>query len=116
MNRWIFGYVVLLSCLAYAVFFMKHQVVTLERRRNGLHASIQNAQESVHVLKAEWELLNHPQRLMHIAKHHLSGWKPISQASIISIQQLPQAGQPSAPGALSVIEKELEDVLRESIR
>lgn len=63
--------------LGVCVFHCKHQVQQLEDELSVLDKHILNAQESIHVLEAEWSYLNRPKRLQDLNDLYLHH-KPIN--------------------------------------
>ncbi|MFQ3623111.1 MAG: hypothetical protein SNJ73_06160, partial [Acetobacteraceae bacterium] len=62
------GLVVLSGLFLYQV---KHDVLELEGRLASLNRQIQATQDRLHVLDAEWSMLNEPGRLRDLASRHL---------------------------------------------
>jgi hypothetical protein len=73
-----------------SLFMLKYEVQSQEQRLSGLRKDIVEAQESIHVLKAEWSYLNDPSRLREQAEHHL-GLHPLKPNQIVSIASLPMS-------------------------
>jgi len=61
--------VVIAGLLLYKV---KHDVRALERELAELNRALQERRDRLHVLEAEWSLLNEPERLRDLAARHLS--------------------------------------------
>ncbi len=70
-----------------ALFQVKYQVVSLEQEYTQTLARIKEAQEAIHVLKAEWTHLNDPKRLQALAQKHLN-IGPIRSSQFISMKVL----------------------------
>jgi hypothetical protein len=70
------------------LFMLKYEVQAQEQRLAGLHKDIIEAEEQIHVLKAEWSYLNEPSRLREQAERHL-GLHPIKPSQIVTIASLP---------------------------
>ncbi|MDP6174743.1 MAG: hypothetical protein QGF09_11295 [Rhodospirillales bacterium] len=58
--------------LSIALFYLKYEVSKLDQELNFLNQAIQEDQEAIHVLKAEWSHLNDIYRLEDLAKRHLN--------------------------------------------
>jgi hypothetical protein len=96
------------ACLAGAVgvglFFIKHEVKEQEARLAELNDEIENNQEAIHVLKAEWSYLNDPARLRALSEKYLS-MKVMGPKQIATLDTLPAgdgpvyAARPGAPAA-----------------
>jgi hypothetical protein len=82
------------------LFTLKYEVQTQEERLAGLHKDITDAQDSIHVLKAEWSYLNEPQHLREQAERYL-GLHTMKPNQIATIDSLPMADPvvPSVPPA-----------------
>lgn len=81
----------LFACIAVAVgmglFHIKYQVVMLENEYKQTKERIQETNESIHILKAEWTHLNDPKRLQTLAQKHL-GIGPMQSGQFISMKAL----------------------------
>jgi hypothetical protein len=99
---------VLWSCLAgmmgSALFLIKHEVKDLETRLTAVHREIEQRQEDIHVLNAEWSFLNDPVRLQDLAQRHLGmrAMAPTQMATLntlnaVATLALAQAQQHQAP-------------------
>ncbi len=53
------------------LFILTYNVRSLERELFQIQHTIRFTQEGIHVLTAEWNLLNHPARLHQLARQHL---------------------------------------------
>lgn len=54
------------------LYKVKHDVRELEEELAGLNRAIQERRDRIHVLEAEWSLLNEPERLRDLATRHLA--------------------------------------------
>lgn len=70
------------------LFHIKYAVIDFEQRNNHAKRSIQETQESLHILKAEWAHLNDPNRLKLLAEKYLPDLKPIRGAQIIHLNHV----------------------------
>lgn len=59
------------TCVAIALFQLKHKVNQQERELARVHSKIYTTQEAIHILQAEWSYLNEPGRLQALAEKHL---------------------------------------------
>ncbi|QXM25549.1 hypothetical protein KO353_04870 [Elioraea tepida] len=81
------------------LYNVKHEVQGLERRLVELNRAIATTRERIHVLEAEWSLLNEPERLRALASRHLElePMRPaqfVDQAVIASLPAaLPRSGE-----------------------
>ncbi len=55
----------------FLLYHVKYIVVEIEQKLSRATAQIQKERETIHVLKAEWTLLNDPQRLEKLAEKFL---------------------------------------------
>ncbi|PKU22681.1 cell division protein FtsL [Telmatospirillum siberiense] len=79
---------VLAAAAGTSLFMLKYEVQAQEQRLSGLRKDIVEAQESIHVMKAEWSYLNDPARLREQAERHL-GLHPLKPNQIVTIASLP---------------------------
>lgn len=64
-------WMVMAVCAAVVAFVVKYEVRDLEDELARLQADLNNRQESIHVLRAEWSYLNRPERLTELAQRYL---------------------------------------------
>ena len=74
------------------LFLLKYQVQAQELHLREVRKDIGEAEQSIHVLKAEWSYLNEPLRLREQAERHL-GMHPMKASQIALIDSLPMAGE-----------------------
>lgn len=86
----------LLAVLSGALlFWVSQQVQQVEREHRQLQAALSQEEESIRVLKAEWDYLNRPERLEELAQKYLN-MTPVSADSLIqSISAIPEPEAPS---------------------
>jgi len=70
-------FLLIAGAISIALFSVKYQVQDLEDELSKLNKSISLEVQSIHVLNAEWSLLNNPERLEKLARWHL-GMRPIT--------------------------------------
>ncbi|MDW8445456.1 MAG: hypothetical protein RML45_15240 [Acetobacteraceae bacterium] len=63
---------VLVVAAGLLLYKVKHDVRELEEELAGLNRAIQERRDRIHVLEAEWSLLNEPERLRDLAARHLA--------------------------------------------
>ncbi|MEI8320872.1 MAG: hypothetical protein WCG05_02525 [Alphaproteobacteria bacterium] len=73
--------------LGICLYYVKHQVTNLEKEIRITHRKSQSAQDSIHVLKAEWGFLNSPKRLQELNEQHIH-LKPAKTYQIASLESL----------------------------
>lgn len=80
------------------LYQVKHEVQGLEQQLARTNRAIGAAHERIHVLHAEWSLLNEPDRLRALATRHLDlvPMRPAQFAQAQAIAALPPAVRPSA--------------------
>lgn len=66
------------------LFYLKHEVTTLEEELESLNKTIVSDQETIHVLRAEWSHLNETGRLRELAQKYLT-LEPIRPAQIATV-------------------------------
>jgi hypothetical protein len=89
------------------LFIFKYKVQTQEQRLSELKRNIAEAQESIHVLKAEWDYLNNPSRLRVQAERHL-GLHSLKLNQITTIASIPM--KESHIGNISPSNKSIEKI------
>ena len=67
-----------------ALFYLEHEVTTLEEELESLNKTIVSDQEAIHVLRAEWSHLNDTDRLRELAGKYLA-LEPVRPAQIIAV-------------------------------
>ena len=90
----------LAGAFSLALFSLKYKVQDLDNSLKQLNQSIVAERRALHVLKAEWSLLNDPARLRPLAEQHL-GLGPVSPAQVgtFASLQAPAVVGSSADGA-----------------
>ena len=78
-------FLLIAGAISIALFSVKYQVQDLEEELGGLNRSIILERQSIHVLNAEWSLLNNPARLEKLARWHL-GMQPIDPAQMTNFK------------------------------
>ena len=86
-----------------ALFWVSQQVQQVEREQRQLLAGIDQREESIRVLKAEWDYLNRPERLEELANRYLNMTPVTADTMIQSISVIPEPEEAtSAPEAVNV--------------
>jgi hypothetical protein len=80
---------------ALALYQIKHEVIAQERELARLNRAIVQEQESIHVLRAEWSLVNQPKRLQALAERHLD-LQPMKPGQFGRVDAVP-AQSPQVP-------------------
>lgn len=88
MGRWFIFMGLLIVLIGITLFHVKYKVVGLEQELAFTNKKIIESRQSIHILKAEWEHLNNPQRLQHLAQKHLN-LIPFDQTHYIVLSQIP---------------------------
>jgi len=96
MARIFLVWLVLASCIGWAVYQMKYEVQQLEGRLAKVNREILQDQESIQVLKAEWSYLNQPARLAELATRFLQ-LEPVAPKQMVSLAELPRRIPGAAP-------------------
>ena len=91
LTRYSFFALVLCIFLGGGLYKIKHGVSDLEKDLRLVRGQIAHAQESIHLLKAEWVYLNNPHRLEELNKKHLK-LKPVETIQMASLGSIPSRG------------------------
>jgi hypothetical protein len=91
LSRYSFFALVLCIFLGGGLYKIKHGVSDLEKDLRVVRAQIVHAQESIHLLKAEWVYLNNPHRLEELNRKHLK-LKPVETVQMASLRSIPHRG------------------------
>ncbi|MBI4967588.1 MAG: hypothetical protein HZC25_05660 [Rhodospirillales bacterium] len=70
------------------LYLLKHEVKAKESKLAETQRQILADQQTIHVLKAEWNYLNDPARLKDLAERHL-GMKPVRASQMVAVGALP---------------------------
>ena len=60
-----------LAALAYGIYQVKYEARALDERITTLHTEIEDERDALAVARAEWSLLNRPERIERLAKKYL---------------------------------------------
>lgn len=96
---------ILIGC---GLYQLKYEVQAKEERLARLNRQIQQEQEAIHVLNAEWAFLNRPDRLADLANRHLelSQVAPAQFGKVAAIPEkslVPVVAEAEAPAAAPVL-------------
>lgn len=84
-----------LTCFViFGCFILKNQVHDLERELSRINQNIATDAKNIHIAKAEWGILNTPERLRKLALKH-SSLNKIKAEQIINYSALPFENEPS---------------------
>lgn len=76
------------SCmLGVCLYYVKHQVIGVEKEIKMLRQKSFEAKESIHILKAEWGFLNDPKRLQELNDRYVH-LHPVKTHQIASLDSL----------------------------
>jgi hypothetical protein len=95
MARVFLVWLVLASCIGWAVYQMKYEVQRLDDRLARVNRQILADQEAIQILKAEWSYLNQPARLQELASRFLQ-LEPVQGRQMVALASLPTRHEPSA--------------------
>ncbi len=85
--------------LAFALYHVKYETQAEQREMRRLTAELAIEQDAIQVLRAEWSLLNQPERLEDLVKRH-TNLQPLAPAQIVTLADLP-ARPSTVPGLQS---------------
>ncbi len=77
---------ILIGC---GLYQLKYEVQAKEERLVRLNRQIQQEQEAIHVLNAEWAFLNRPDRLADLSKRHLE-LNPVEPTQFSKVAAIPE--------------------------
>jgi hypothetical protein len=109
MTRWLqFISVLAAAGAAVFVFQIKYRAETIAERAADLQRSLDEENEALSLLKAEWSLLIQPARVQELIERHADrlSLQPLDPAQIAEIEHLPMRPKGPAPddeAALSAI-------------
>ena len=88
----------LASLAGVGLFQVKYRVQSLEQNLGQINRQILGDQEAIHVLGAEWSLLNEPARIADMSRRHLE-LTPFTAAQLADFSDLPDrvARDPATP-------------------
>lgn len=99
MPRVFLVWLILASCIGWAVYQLKYEVQRLEDRLAKVNHQIVTDQEATQVLKAEWSYLNQPQHLSELARKFLD-LEPVQGSQLVALSAVP--AKPGAPVPIAV--------------
>lgn len=73
-----------LVAIAYVIYQVKYETRALDAEISSLNKKIDEERDAIAVLRAEWSLLNRPERIERLAKKHL-GLKPTKPAQLLTV-------------------------------
>ncbi len=73
--------------LGLGVFHIKYEVVAVKTKFSTTSKAIEKAQENIHILKAEWTHLNHPDRIERLARKYIN-FDTLTPQQVISFSDL----------------------------
>jgi len=102
------------SLLAVFVFAVKYEVQDLEVEFGELNRGIEQERQSIHVLLAEWSLLNEPARIRDLARTYL-GLEGMSVGQVGDLDQIPMRTDPvqEPPDRLSAIQAAVQKLVED---
>lgn len=74
--------------LAFALYHVKYETQAEQKQIRALTADLATEQDAIQVLRAEWSLLNQPERLEQLVKRHTQ-LQPLAPAQIVTMADLP---------------------------
>jgi len=102
MARIFLVWLVLASCIGWAVYQLKYEVQRLEARLAVVNRQILADQEAIQILKAEWSYLNQPAHLDTLARRFLQ-LEPMSSRQMVTQAQLPTRREPAAAAGVTAV-------------
>ena len=101
-----------LTCFViFGCFILKNQVHDLERELSRINQNIASDTKNIHIAKAEWGILNTPERLMKLASEH-STLNKIRAEQIINYSALPFENESSKVNVASNNKADLKQLAK----
>ncbi len=97
--------------VGFSLFQIKYRVIALEQELYAAREKIIEIEHSIHILKAEWEHLNQPQRLQELAENHLDV-KPFEKEQYLASSSFTKEGDSFIESIEKVVN---EDVKKETL-
>jgi len=79
--------ILLAAALGFSLFLLKYEVQSVEDELIALDKNLINDRQAIHVLKAEWSMLNDPERLRILSEKYL-GLKPLTAQQVTTENNL----------------------------
>ncbi|HXG79140.1 MAG TPA: cell division protein FtsL [Methyloceanibacter sp.] len=79
-----------LVALAYVIYQVKYETRALDREMAALNKQIEQERDAIAVLRAEWSLLNRPERIERLAQKYLK-LAPARPAQIVTLDNVTEA-------------------------
>lgn len=83
------GWLSLIVVASYAMFHISYEVEQVENELYAVNRQALEAQEAIHVLRAEWSHLNRPENLRELSQELLPNLQPPGINQIGSLEALP---------------------------
>ena len=81
-------WVLMIAAAAYGLYYTKFQVLELQRQIATVEQELQQENEHLHVVEAEWAYLTRPDRLQQLARKHTE-LKPVIGVQVQEVATLP---------------------------
>lgn len=101
----------LLCVVCFGCFILKNRVHALETELSRINHDIQNNVKTIHILKAEWSLLNSPERLRQLTQEH-TGLNKVRAEQIINYSALPFENESAGQAVRTVSNKEYKKLVK----
>ncbi|NND50418.1 MAG: hypothetical protein HKN60_09230 [Rhizobiales bacterium] len=95
--------------VAIALYAVKYDTGNLARGIDELNRQIAQEREAIGILRAEWSLLNQPERIQKLADKHLK-LEPVSAAQIKTLADVPD--MPPGEALADLVERSLSTLAR----
>lgn len=95
MKRWLMNILCVLMAVSAGagLFVLKYRVIEEEATLARLHRQILSDKREIHMLKADWALLNDPERLWLLVEVETK-WQPVAPEQMIELDDLPYRSAP----------------------
>jgi hypothetical protein len=96
------AYVALCAALVFGLYHVKNEALKLEEQRSDLGRNIEETQDEIKLLQAEWAMRTAPDFLARLVADHLSALRPTDPAQLGTIASAPRRAPDEGPGDDSI--------------
>lgn len=82
------AWLVLIATAAYGLYMVKYRVLNVQREIANIKKELEQEQENLHVIEAEWAYLTRPDRLQALAQKN-TNLMPVQGMQVVQLNALP---------------------------